>query len=182
MRLQTILNRVEKFKSFADGEAHFEEQAGGPALVVQVLPRKNSLPYGSGCLRRGRPYDHLKQRRFEFVPLWGILVFLAYRKFWEYRGASWAGKFLDEWTRRVLRSRLEPMKRVARTLRNHRPLILNWFRAKGAVSSGAVEGLNNKVKLVTRKLYGFRTARVAKLALLHNLGRLPEPKHTHRFC
>jgi transposase len=82
----------------------------------------------------------------------------------------------------VLRSRLEPMKKVARTLRNHRPLILNWFRAKGAVSSGAVEGLNNKVKLVTRKSYGFRTPQVAKLALLHNLGRLPEPKRTHRFC
>jgi transposase len=51
-------------------------QGGGPALVVQVLPRKNSLPYCSGCLRRGRPYDHLKERRFEFVPL---LVFLTYR-------------------------------------------------------------------------------------------------------
>ncbi len=79
MRLQTILNRVEKFKSFTYGAAHFEEQDGGPALIVQVLPRKNSLPYCSGCLRRGRPYDHLKERRFEFVPLWGILVFLAYR-------------------------------------------------------------------------------------------------------
>ena len=42
--------------------------------------------------------------------------------------------------------------------------------------------LNNKVKLVTRKSYGFRTPQVAKLALLHNLGGLPEPKRTHRFC
>lgn len=105
-----------------------------------------------------------------------------FQRFWEYRSPAWAGKFLDEWTRRAMRSRLEPMKKVARTLRNHRPLILNWFRAKGEVSSGAVEGLNNKVKLVTRKSYGFRTANVAKLALLHNLGRLPEPQHTHRFC
>jgi transposase len=105
-----------------------------------------------------------------------------FQRFWECRGPSWAGKFLDEWTRRVMRSRLEPLKKVARTLRSHRPLILNWFRAKGEVSSGAVEGLNNKVKLVTRKSFGFRTAKVAKMALLHNLGRLPEPKHTHRFC
>jgi transposase len=81
-----------------------------------------------------------------------------------------------------MRSRLEPMKKVARSMRAHRPLILNWFRAKGTVSAGAVEGLNTKVKLVTRKSYGFRTAEVAKLALLHNLGRLPEPEHTHRFC
>ena len=94
-----------------------------------------------------------------------------FQRFWEYKSVAWAEKFLDEWTRRVMRSRLEPMKKVARTLRNHQPLILNWFRARGAVSSGAVEGLNNKVKLVTRKSYGFRTAKVAKLALLHNLGQ-----------
>ena len=81
-----------------------------------------------------------------------------------------------------MRSRLEPLKKVARTLRNHRELILNWFRAKGEISAAAVEGLNNKVKLVTRKSYGFRTAAVAKLALFHNLGRLPEPESTHRFC
>src|ERR1017187_1058468 len=104
-----------------------------------------------------------------------------FQRFWGYTSPAWAGKFLDEWTGRVMRSRLEPLKKVARTLRNHRPLILNWFRARGEVSTGAVEGLNNKVKLVTRKSYGFRTANVAKLALLHNLGRLLEPESTHRF-
>jgi transposase len=417
MRIQTILNRVEKFKSFVYGEARLDERDEGPSLVVQVLPRKNGRPTCSGCGRPGRAYDRLEERHFEFVPVWGILVFLAYRmrrvdctrcgvtvemvpwcdgknqltttyrwflatwarrlswsevaaiyrtswdsvsravghavewglahrdlggltalgidevawsrghkyltlvydiggdarrllavaeerteaslrscldglgetacqgvrhvcsdmwkpylnviaerlggavhvldrfhvmqrfgkaldeiraeeakrlkrdgyepvlrrsrwcflkrpenltdkqtvklsellrynlrtvrayllredfqRLWEYKSAAWAGRFLDEWTGRVMRSRLEPMKKVARTIRSHRPLILNWFRARGAVSSGAVEGLNNKVKLVTRKSYGFRTPEVAKLALLHNLGRLPEPERTHRFC
>jgi transposase len=105
-----------------------------------------------------------------------------FQRFWEYIRPSWAGKFLDEWTKRAMRSRLAPLKKVARTLRNHRQLILNWFHARGEISAGAVEGLNNKVKLVTRKSYGFRTPRVAKLALFHNLGRLPEPELTHRFC
>jgi transposase len=105
-----------------------------------------------------------------------------FQRLWEYKSPAWAGKFLDEWTGRVMRSRLEPMKKVARTIRTHRPLILNWFRARGLVSSGAVEGMNNKVKLVTRKSYGFRSPDIAKLALLHNLGDLPEPKSTHRFC
>jgi transposase len=417
MRIQTILNRVEKFKSFVYGSARLEEQNGGPALIVQMKPRKNSRPFCSGCTRRGKTYDRLEERRFEFVPLWGIVVFLAYRmrrvdckrcgvtvemvpwcdgknqltttyrwflatwakrlswsevgtifrtswdsvfravehavawglahrdlsqltalgvdeiawarghryltlvydisgktkrllavaeerteaslrscleslgkpvclgvkyvcsdmwrpylnviaeklgqaipvldrfhvmqqfgkaldevraeeakrlvrdgyepvlkksrwcllkrpenltnkqtvklsellkynlrtvrayllreefqRLWEYTSAWWAGKFLDEWTARAMRSRLEPMKKIARSIRTHRPLILNWFRARGQVSSGAVEGLNNKVKLVTRRSYGFRTAEVAKLALLHNLGQLPEPKRTHKFC
>jgi transposase len=417
MRIQTILNRVEQFKSFVYGEACLEEQDDGPALMVQVRPRSNSRPYCSGCGRRGPAYDRREERRFEFIPVWGIVVFLAYRmrrvacpscggtvemvpwcdgknkltttyrwylatwakrlswsevaaifrtswdsvcravghavewglahrdlsgvtavgidevawgrghtyltlvydiggearrllavaegrteaslrscleglgepvcqevryvcsdmwrpylnvigemlgqavhvldrfhvmqkfgkaldeiraaeakrlerdgdepvlkksrwcflkrpedltdkqtvklsellkynlrtvrayllreefqRLWEYASPAWAGKFLDEWTGRVMRSRLEPMKKIARTIRAHRPLILNWFRAKGEVSAGAVEGLNNKVKLVTRKSYGFRTVQVAKLALLHNLGHLPEPKRTHRFC
>jgi transposase len=105
-----------------------------------------------------------------------------FQRLWEYQSAWWAGKFLDEWTARVMRSRLEPMKKIARSIRSHRGLILNWFRARGQISAGAVEGLNNKAKVVTRKSYGFRTARIAKLALLHNLGALPEPKHAHRFC
>ena len=105
-----------------------------------------------------------------------------FQRFWEYQSGTWAGKFLDEWTTRVMRSRLEPLKKVARMLRNHRELILNWFEAKGTMSSGAVEGLNNKVKVVTRKSYGFRTLRVAKLALFHTLGHLPEPEDGHRFC
>jgi transposase len=417
MRIQTILNHVEKFKPFVVGESRLEKHDDGPALIVQMEARKNGRVFCSGCGRPGPVYDHLEERRFEYVPIWGILVFLAYRmrrvdckqcgvtvemvpwcdgknqltttyrwylaswakrlswsevgsifhtswdsvcravehavewglahrvlsqvtalgvdeiawarghryltlvydigggtkrllavaearteaslrecleslgepvclgvkfvcsdmwkpylnviaeklgqavhvldrfhvmqqfgkaldeiraeeskrlvrdgyepvlkksrwcflkrpenltdkqtvklsevlqynlrtvraylqreefqRFWEYKSAWWAGKFLDEWTGRVMRSRLESMKKIARSIRAHRPLILNWFRARGQVSAGAVEGLNNKVKLVTRKSYGFRTANVAKLALLHNLGHLPEPERTHRFC
>ena len=102
--------------------------------------------------------------------------------FWQYVSSAWAGKFLDRWCTRTMRSRLEPMKRVARMLRNHRPLLLNWFRARGEISAGAVEGLNNKLKLTTRKAYGFRTFRALEIALYHSLGHLPEPKLTHRFC
>jgi transposase len=76
---------------------------------------------------------------------------------WHYKSHVWAGAFLDYWCARALRSRLEPMKKVARMLRTHEPLILNWFRAKGERSSAAVEGLNNKIRVVTRRSYGLRT-------------------------
>ena len=102
--------------------------------------------------------------------------------FWDYKSAYWAGEFLDRLCRRTMRSRIEPMKKVAKMLRTHRPLLLNWFRAKGALSSGVVEGLNNKVKLTTRKAYGYRTFRATEIALYHALGGLPEPELTHRFC
>ena len=80
-----------------------------------------------------------------------------------------------------MRSKIQPMKRVARMLRGHRELLLNWFRARGTVSAGVVEGLNNKLKLTLKKAYGFRTFRAAEVALYHTLGHLPELTPTHRF-
>lgn len=104
-----------------------------------------------------------------------------FQRFWEYSTAGWAGKFLDQWCNRAMKSKIEPMKKVARTLRSKRDLILNWFRAGGMLSSGVVEGFNNKVKLVTRKAYGFKTQEAYEIALYHNLGDLSEPEMTHRF-
>jgi Transposase len=43
-------------------------------------------------------------------------------------------------------------------------------------------GLNNKIRVVTRRSYGFRTYEAMEIALYHTLGRLPEPETTHRFC
>jgi transposase len=105
-----------------------------------------------------------------------------FQQFWEYTSPLWAGKFLAQWCTRTLRSRIKPMKKIARSLREHRDLILNWFRAHGTVSAGAVEGLNNKAKLTTRKAYGFRTYEAIEIALYHTLGDLPEPEFTHEFC
>jgi len=105
-----------------------------------------------------------------------------FQQFWGYVSPAWAGKFLDAWCTKAMRSKLEPMKKVAKSLRRHRHLILNWFRAQGTISAGVVEGLNGKVKLTTRKAFGFRTAPCIRIALFHVLGRLPEPEFTHRFC
>jgi transposase len=104
-----------------------------------------------------------------------------FQRFWEYRSPGWAVKFLEEWCIRTMRSKIEPMKKIVGTLREHRDLILNWFRAKGRISAGSVEGLNNKAKLTTRKAYGFRTYEAIEIALYHTLGDLPEPNFTHEF-
>ena len=60
-------------------------------------------------------------------------------------------------------------------------LILNYFRANNALSSGVVEGLNNKAKVIMRKSNGFRTFPVLELALYQSLAKLPEPSLTHDF-
>jgi transposase len=139
-----------------------------------VLKRKASLTKHQ-CF-------HLRDLlRYNLQAVRAYLLKEDFQQLWEYESASWAGKFLDEWWRQVMRSRIEPMKKIARTLRSHRVLILNYFHAKKQFSSGIVEGLNNKAKLTMRKSYGFRTSHVTEIALYHALGKLPEPDVAHRF-
>jgi transposase len=104
-----------------------------------------------------------------------------FQRFREYTYPACAGKFLDGWCTRAMRSQIEPMKSMARTLRKKRELLLNWFHAGRTLSSGVVEGFNNKRKLINRKPYGFRTQNAYETALHHTLGALPEPEFTHRF-
>jgi len=58
---------------------------------------------------------------------------------------------------------------------------LNWFRTKGRLSNGIVEGFNNKAKLTMKKAYGFRQYETLRIALYHQLGDLPVPELTHKF-
>src|SRR5208283_5178777 len=173
MELITILNRCHRFRGFVYHHAHFS--ADKKSIEVAVRPRKGSAAVCSRCHLPAPGYDQLAERRFEFNPLWGFLVFLLYtmrrvnyrrcgivaveevpwgdgkRTLTKAYMPAWAGKFLDDWCRQAMRSRIEPMKNIARSLRQHRELILNYFRAQKLLSSG--------VKVTMRKSYGFRTFR-----------------------
>jgi transposase len=80
-----------------------------------------------------------------------------------------------------MRSRLPEIKKVAKRLRKHQDLLLNYFSVKERVSNGPVEGLNLKAKLAMRKAYGFRQFRTIELALYHQLGDLPTPPLTNKY-
>jgi transposase len=154
---------------------------GQPAAAQLKHMRWKLLRRGSRVRGRARQkLGALVRSKLATGRAWVLKETFAY--FWRYRSVRWAGDWLAIWCERALRSRLEPMKKVARMLRAHEELLLNWFRAKGEISSGAVEGLNNKIRVVTRRSYGFRTYNAMEIALYHTLGRLPEPESTHRFC
>lgn len=119
--------------------------------------------------------------RYSLKSVRAYLLKEAFQGVWEYTSPYWAGKYLDKWVARAMRSKLEPVKRVARQIRKHRELILNWFRAKKEFSCGIVEGFNTRIKLSIRKACGFRTYNAIEIALYHTLGALPEPAVTHRF-
>lgn len=162
------------------------------AREVKELKAKGQQPFLTGtrwCLLK-RPenlseHQTVKLRELLRLNLKTVRAYLLkedLQRFWGYATPGWAGRFLDEWCKRTMRSRLEPMKKAARMLRSHRSLLLNWFRARGQIALGAVEGLNNKAKVTSRKAYGYRSFDVYKVALYHTLGDLPQPEVTHRFC
>ena len=78
MQIKTILNHVQKFKSFVYGEARLSSNTDQPTLEVDVHERRNSWALCSVCEQPASSYDRHRQRRFEFIPLWGIKVFLLY--------------------------------------------------------------------------------------------------------
>jgi transposase len=119
--------------------------------------------------------------RYDLRTVRAYLLKESFESFWTYSLPHWAAWFLDKWCTRAMRSRLAPIKAFVTTLRNHKPLLLNWFRARKAISSGTVEGLNANAKLAVRKARGFRSYEVLKTAMYHALGHLPEPHYAHRF-
>jgi len=121
----------------------------------------------------------LRQSGLASIRAYWLVV--AFEHFWGYVSPAWAGKFLKGWCRRVRRSRIAPLKKVAASLTEHHDVLLNYFRAKKAISGGVIEGLNNKVKVTFRKSYGFRTDKAREVALFHVLGKLPEPEVIHGF-
>ena len=131
---------------------------------------------------RGHAREHLNRvihSTLKTARAWALKD--AFAHFWTYNHPRYAKVFLDTWITRALRSRLPPLRKFAKTLRAHEPLILNWFIFKKAFSSAAVEGLNNKVRVVTRRSYGFKSFHVLEIVLYHTLGKLPEPELTHKF-
>src|ERR1700726_2424233 len=97
----------------------------------------------------------------------------AFQLFWDYTQPKRAEDHLEKWMRSAMRSRLEPFKKFVRMLRGHLDGILAW--TKHRLSSGAVEGMNNKIKSISHRSFGFRTAQNFIAAIYHCCARLPLP-------
>lgn len=172
------------------------------AYITVIADRFNNAVH---VLDRFHIVGHLKKCRWIFLKkknrLWGkprarlrelldmnlrtIKAYLFKEDFdhlWDYKSVTWANKFINQWTKDVMRHRSLPeLKKFARMIRKHQKLILNYFRAKKELSSGIVEGFNNKAKLTIRKSYGFKSDKLREIALYHAIGNLPVPDITHRF-
>lgn len=96
-----------------------------------------------------------------------------FQRFWDYLKEGWAERHLRRWLAWASRSRLPSFKAFARLVREHLDGILAWTRLR--ISNGALEGMNNKVKLVSHRSYGFRNDDRYIEAIYHNCGNLALP-------
>jgi transposase len=163
-RFHVMANMNKALDEVRAGESRRIASEGGVPVLKKsrwlLLKREENLK----TKQRFRLRDLL---RYNLKTVRAYLLNEAFQQLWDYNSATWAGKFLDEWCRQVMRCRIEPMKKIARSLRQHRELILNYFRAQKLLSSGVVEGLNNEAKVTMRKSYGFRTFLCLELALYY---------------
>jgi transposase len=97
----------------------------------------------------------------------------AFQLFWDYKQPWRAEQHLRKWTNSAMRSKLEPFKKFAEMLRSHLDGILPWTEIR--LSNGAVEGMNNKIKSISHRSFGFRTAANFIAAIYHCCARLPLP-------
>ena len=182
------LNILDRFHVVAKLNKAIDEIRAGEARQLVKDGFDPVLKKSRWCLLK-RPEnltDHQRIKlkevlRYNLKSVRAYLFKEYFQQFWNYESSAWAGKFLDQWCKEVMRSRIDPLKKFVKTVRSHRELLLNYFRAKKEFSSGIVEGLNNKAKVTMRKAYGFRTFKMTELALYHVLGKLPEPKLAHSF-
>ena len=77
-----------------------------------------------------------------------------FRHFWEQESLAEATAFLDDWCRRAEASTLSVLKKMAATFLSHREGLLNYHRCP--ISTGPLEGVNNKIKTLQRQAYGYR--------------------------
>ncbi len=90
-----------------------------------------------------------------------------------WRPAARAAGRLRQWLWRASHSRLEPFTKLARMLRSHRAGVLAWTRIR--VTNGALEGMNNTVKVISHRAFSYRTAWTHIANIYHCCASLPLP-------
>jgi transposase len=103
----------------------------------------------------------------------GYLLKEDLRRFWEYRYSAWAAGHLRQWLWRASHSRFAPFQKLATMIRAHLDGVLAWTRIR--VTNGALEGMNNKVKGISHRAFGYRTTWAYIANIYHCCAGLPLP-------
>lgn len=162
--------------------------------LVRRAEQRELLEAGDPRLKRSRYLWLMKsgrmtrpqQRRFAALRASHLRVARAWaikemaRDSWGYVRRGWAERRWKRWYDWAVRSRLEPIKKVAKMIRNHWDAVIN--AALSSISSANAEGINAKIQEIKRKAHGYRNRAHFRLAIYFHLGGLelaPDSLYAH---
>lgn len=85
---------------------------------------------------------------------------------WSYRSETWARKFFESWKAQLKWQRLKPFEKFAALIERHWDGIVSYCKPENKVKLGFVEGVNNKIRVIQRKAYGYRDEEYLRLKIL----------------
>jgi transposase len=118
--------------------------------------------------KRRTEFEFLRAQKLQTARGWAIKETL--RGLWDYRSVAWARRFFRQWYGWAIRSRLEPVKKVARMIHRRLKNVLTYCRHR--ITNGVAEGLNSKIMTIKRKACGFRNKRNFTTAIYFHCGGL----------
>jgi transposase len=118
--------------------------------------------------RAARKLASLARSTLKVARAWAIKE--ALRPLWEYRSVGWARRYFDRWYGWAIRSRLEPVKQVARMLKRHLVNVLSYCRLW--VTNATAEGLNAKITAIKNRACGYRNREHFRIAIYFHCGGL----------
>jgi transposase len=113
-------------------------------------------------------FGTLRSSTLKTARAWAIVETFA--RFWSYVSPTWATKFFNRWYAWAIRSRLEPIKKVARMLKAHLPNILTYLKHR--ITNALTEGFNSKIQWIKSTARGFANRDNFRIAILFHCGGL----------
>jgi transposase len=89
-----------------------------------------------------------------------------FSQLWDYQSEGWARRFFENWKDQLKWQRLKPFEKFAAMIDKHWDGIASYYLPSNKVKLGFVEGLNNKVRVIQHRAYGYRDEEYLKLKIL----------------
>jgi transposase len=118
--------------------------------------------------QQGPRFEQIRELNLQTARAWGIKE--VFRSFWLCADIKRARSYFARWYGWAMRSRLAPVKKVARMCQRHLDNILTFFVHR--LTNGPIEGLNNKIQGLIKKAYGYRNKARFKADIFFHLGGL----------
>lgn len=131
-----------------------------------------AVRYSEETLNKKPKYKKILKKAMKICPELKAVIQLKrnFKKIFDYKRANVARRHLSSWLRRATRSKIAALTKFLKTFRNWRKWIVNFLPFR--YTNAAAEGLNNKIKLVKRLGFGFKSVKNFRLRLLHTCGNL----------